>query len=252
MYLYGILRLAVLFHIVVASPLALDLNVDPDRQLSFNDVSEASTVANVDRVPRPDKVPYYDPRDRGGSLLNRNPWGGGEPLNVIISAQSSPDVLRKNGLIAFSRSLGLWNECANLHIGDPQEANLGDGKGWEAERLVMRESWWPIVGSCLESAIGGNHFRAYKQNGTEANSGAWFLAASKEVDLRGKHKIAPNGYNVGRDLIVQRAVAGSRYLGRTWQTSVVYVEGLLEPGNEGINHGIEQDGKVAVLTVKED
>lgn len=70
MYLYGILRLAVLFHIVVASPLALDLNVDPDRQLSFNDVSEASTVANVDRVPRPDKVPYYDPRDRGGSLLN--------------------------------------------------------------------------------------------------------------------------------------------------------------------------------------
>jgi len=29
--------------------------------------------------------------------------------------------------------------------------------------------------------IGGNHFRAYKQNGTEANSGAWFLAVSKEV-----------------------------------------------------------------------
>ena len=25
--------------------------------------------------------------------------------------------------------IGLWNECANLHIGDPQEANLGDGKG---------------------------------------------------------------------------------------------------------------------------
>ena len=70
MYLYGLLRLAVLLHIVVASPLALDLNVDPDRQVSFNDVSEASTVANVDRVPRPDKVPYYDPRDRGGSLLN--------------------------------------------------------------------------------------------------------------------------------------------------------------------------------------
>lgn len=30
-------------------------------------------------------------------------------------------------------------------------------------------------------SIGGNHFRAYKQNGTEANSGAWFLAVSKEV-----------------------------------------------------------------------
>ena len=24
---------------------------------------------------------------------------------------------------------GLWNECANLHLGDPQEANLGDGQG---------------------------------------------------------------------------------------------------------------------------
>jgi hypothetical protein len=93
------------------------------------------------------------------SLVQRNPWGGGEPLNVIISAQSSPDVLRKNGLIAFSRSLGelrsfalpldvglinsfigLWNECANVHIGDPQEANLGDGKGEKNERAVQSPS----------------------------------------------------------------------------------------------------------------
>lgn len=68
----------------------------------------------------------------------------------------------------------------------------------------MRESVWPfpIVGACFESVTGarrvasgklftseadesldagGNHFRAYRQNGTEANSGAWFLAASKEL-----------------------------------------------------------------------
>ncbi|GAA5941582.1 uncharacterized protein JCM15063_001627 [Sporobolomyces koalae] len=203
------------------------------------------------RIPRPDRVPFYDPRVKGGSQINRNSYGSGEPLNIIISAQSSPDVLRKNGLIAFSRSLGLWNECANLHLGDPQESNLGDGNGWKAESFVMRESRWPFVGSCLESAIGGNHFRVYKQNGTEANSGAWFLSASKEVDWRGNHKIAPNGYNLGRDLIVQTALKGTKYLGRSWDTEVEYIEGLLTPGSEGINHGIEQDGRVALLTVRE-
>ncbi|GAA5960275.1 hypothetical protein JCM3765_002524 [Sporobolomyces pararoseus] len=251
MYLSVLLLISYLVCCTIASPVSVDLR-GPQVFLSFNSSSTSRSREALEVIPpRPDKTPYYNPRERGGSLLNRNPWGGGEPLNIIISAQSSPDVLRKNGLIAYSRSLGLWNECANLHIGDPQEANLGDGKGWEAERLVMRESWWPVVGSCLESAIGGNHFRAYKQNGTEANSGAWFLAASKEVDIRGNHKIVPNGYNIGRDLIVERAVPESRYLGRSWETSVEYVEGLLKPGNEGINHGIEQDGRVAVLTVKE-
>ncbi|GAA5847775.1 hypothetical protein JCM5353_007638 [Sporobolomyces roseus] len=248
---YALLLLISIALSVTASPL-LDPKQFPLIDASINSPPHTSPPSlEAPEPPRPDRTPFYDPRDGGGGMLNRNPWGGGEPLNIIISAQSSPDVLRKNGLIAFSRSLGLWNECANVHIGDPQEANLGDGKGWEAELLVMRESWWPFVGSCLESAIGGNHFRAYKQNGTEANSGAWFLAVSKEVDLRGKHKIAPNGYNVGRDLVVEKARGGSRYLGRSWETTIEYVEGLLEPGKDGINHGIEQDGRVAVLTVKE-
>ncbi|GAA6056735.1 hypothetical protein JCM3770_005871 [Rhodotorula araucariae] len=200
---------------------------------------------------RPATPTWFDPRDRGGSLLNRNLWGAGEPLNVIVSAQSSPDILREKGFIAYSRSLGLWEECANLHIGDPQEADLGDGKGWEKELFVMRESRWPFVGSCLESVTGGNHFRAYKQNGTDANSGAWFLAVSKEVDWRGNHKIAHNGYNAGRDLLVDKATGGTRYLGRSWEAQVEWVEGLLEPGNRGIAHGIAQDGRVAVLTVTE-
>ncbi|BGP42077.1 hypothetical protein JCM10450v2_006163 [Rhodotorula kratochvilovae] len=199
----------------------------------------------------PARPAWFDPRDGGGSLLNRNLWGAGEPLNVIISAQSSPDILREKGFIAYSRSLGLWEECAKLHIGDPQVADLGDGKGWEQELFVMRESRWPFVGSCLESVTGGNHFRAYKQNGTDANSGAWFLAVSKEVDWRGNHKIARNGYNAGRDLLVATAAKGTRYLGRSWEAQVEWVEGLLEPGNRGIAHGISQDGRVAVLTVTE-
>ncbi|GAA5927414.1 hypothetical protein JCM1841_000464 [Sporobolomyces salmonicolor] len=227
---------------------------DPGSSTPHDGAATSSTSARTADFtpPRPDRTSWYDPRAGGGSMLNRNQWGSGEPINLIISAQSSPDVLRTSGFVAYSRSLGLWNECANLHFGDPQEANLGDGKGWEKELFVMRESWWPFVGSCLESAIGGNHFRAYRQNGTEANSGAWFLAASKEVDFRGKHKITEDGYNIGRDLIVQKAVAGTKYLGRTWEAEVEWVEGLLAPGSDGIAHGIAQDGKVAVLTIRED
>lgn len=52
-----------------------------------------------------------------------------QPLNVIISNLSSPDVLRDTGFVAWARSLKLWNECANIHLGDPQFANLGDGGG---------------------------------------------------------------------------------------------------------------------------
>lgn len=37
-------------------------------------------------------------------------WGLGEPLNIIISSRSSPDVLRESGFIAYSRSLGFWAE----------------------------------------------------------------------------------------------------------------------------------------------
>lgn len=37
--------------------------------------------------------------------------------------------LRTQGGALTLISAGLWNECANMHIGDPQVADLGDGKG---------------------------------------------------------------------------------------------------------------------------
>ncbi|BGP34154.1 hypothetical protein JCM10296v2_005969 [Rhodotorula toruloides] len=232
------------------SPQAQPVPLEPPAQLVLSpDATLDVDTASAQRA----RPAYFDVRDRGGSMLNRNRWKAGEPLNVIVSAQSSPRVLSESGFIAYSRSLGLWNECVNLHFGDPQEANLGDGKGWEQELFVMRESVWPfpIVGACLESVTGGNHFRAYRQNGTEANSGAWFLAASKELDLRGKHKIIPNGYNIGRDWIVEQAVRGTWYLNRRYSAQVEWLDGLLEPGNKGIAHGIAQDGRVALLTVRQ-
>ncbi len=70
---------------------------------------------------------------------------------------------------------------------------------------------------------------------------------------------------IGRDWLVERAVAGSRWKGRWWKAELTWRDDLLEAGNDGlsashhciyvpnssagVNHGIEQDGRVAVLTV---
>lgn len=47
--------------------------------------------------------------------------------------------------------------------------------------------------------------------------------------------IVPNGYNIGRDLLVQSAVSGSSWKGISWMTDVEWREGLLEPGFKGID-----------------
>ena len=85
-------------------------------------------------------------------------------------------------------------ECLGIHLGDPQCANLGDGNGCVNQTVELREDYGDAsVGTCLESAIGGNHFRCveddhywlqkthlfcrvFRQNGPSANSGALFLA----------------------------------------------------------------------------
>lgn len=51
-------------------------------------------------------------------------------------------------------------ECFGIHIGNPQSANLGDGNGWVNQTYELREDYGDAdVGTCLESAIGGDHFR---------------------------------------------------------------------------------------------
>jgi len=64
-----------------------------------------------------------------------------------------------------------------LHSGDAQTANLGDGNGPLPEIKVIRQNFnAPILGTGIESLIGGNHFRYWRQNGPQANTGALFLA----------------------------------------------------------------------------
>ncbi|KAF7364858.1 hypothetical protein MVEN_00356100 [Mycena venus] len=227
---------------------------------------------------------WIDPRILGGQLLDFTSKTRGEPLNVIIAGTSDPFILTDEGFIAYVASIGYARECMGLHMGHIHLANLGDGDGRKPEALLFRQHYrMPGWGTCWESIAGGHHFRAWRQNGTEANSGAWFLGASKEEDSRRGHTIVANGYNLGRDWLVEQALAGSELWlrrGETpefwapspgdetpapapegwpwpgtggehlqWRAEVEWVSGLLEPGRRGVNHGIAQDGRVAVLKV---
>lgn len=77
------------------------------------------------------------------------------------------------------------------------------------------------------------HLLVWKQNGTLANSGAWFFAVSKEKNLRRHHTIDHDGYNVGRDLLVEAAIKGGVWKTWQWKAKVEWVDGLLEMGRHG-------------------
>lgn len=78
-------------------------------------------------------------------------------------------------LHTFTRSIGFAEECLGMHYGKIHEADLGDGLGRKEEHFLARQSYFPVWGTCWESIRGGHHFRAWKQNGTMADSGAWFI-----------------------------------------------------------------------------
>ncbi|KAL7421710.1 hypothetical protein Q5752_003480 [Cryptotrichosporon argae] len=234
----------------------------------------ASPLSTHKRAP----VAYENPLDSGGSMLTivngTYPAGLGEPLNVIISAQSDPAVLVQSqdngGFNNYMLSTFLANECLNAHFGSDQMANLGDGAGNETQLAELRWDYGnPYIGTCEETFDGGLHHRYWVQNTT----GAFFLAVSVEKDLASGHDIIVNGYNLGRDYLVgnltntqidsrnvtnQTTVVGrTSYANYTYQTSVQYVSGLLQNSSDGINHYLTVetdgypaiDGLVAVLTV---
>ncbi|KAJ7238180.1 hypothetical protein C8J57DRAFT_1374048 [Mycena rebaudengoi] len=203
-------------------------------------------------------VAFFDPNANGGSMLDDASGGSsspplGEPLNVIISGLSSTAVLTDSGFLNFARAIGFSSECLGIHLGGPHTANLGDGNGSVNQAAELRQDYGDSnLGTCLESLIGGNHFRIYRQNGPQADSGALFLAASKEKGLAEEHTIAPNGYNIGRDLLVANAIATSphpTFNGVTYSATLTQLTGLLPAGSAGVNHGIATDGITSLLTV---
>lgn len=86
--------------------------------------------------------PFIDPKLYGGSMLDRSA-GLGEPLNVIISGLSSPDLLSRKGLQGYLRSLDFDMECFGLHSGNPQTAFL-DPRGWVDENFLYRQVYTPF------------------------------------------------------------------------------------------------------------
>ncbi|KAJ3728794.1 hypothetical protein C8R42DRAFT_707084 [Lentinula raphanica] len=173
-------------------------------------------------------VDFYSPLLGGGSMLDDAGDGFGEPLNVIISGLSSPQVLTEDGIINFAKAIGFSEECLGLHLGAPQSANLGDGNGWVNQTIELRQDYGNSeIGTCLETLIGGNHFRVFKQNGTDAQSNALFLAVSQEEDLEESHTIIPDGYNIGRDKLANLAVGTTHFDGITYSTTARNLTGLL-------------------------
>ncbi|KZO96324.1 hypothetical protein CALVIDRAFT_113071 [Calocera viscosa TUFC12733] len=217
--------------------------------LSFSRLALALTAVGAAlAAPTKRAVAYYNPNNGGGSEVDIVSAGLGEPLNVIISGLSDSSIIgSQSNFLSFAQDIGFSTECLGIHIGSPQQANLGDGNGAVNQLVEYRENYNP-GGTCLESLIGGNHLRGWIQNGPSADSGAWFLAVSQEENVIDNHDIVPNGYNIGRDALVSNANSWASGQS-TYSLSVDYVSGLLAAGSTGINHGISQDGQVAVITV---
>ncbi|KIJ96753.1 hypothetical protein K443DRAFT_273066 [Laccaria amethystina LaAM-08-1] len=228
-------------------------------------------------------IGFSNPLSAGGSFLTQVPGtypaGQGEPINIIISGNSDPDVLidaqLNGGLRNYFLSFGFSGECLGQHSGSDQGANLGDGNGSKNETSVVRWNYGdPQLGSCKETVQGGNHFRYWVQDGPSANTGAIFLALSYEMPIAQQHDIVPNGYSHGRDWLIGNITQstiptanltnGTTFSGSTsfanytYQSDIQYLTGYLSNTNDAINHNITvgvngfnaSDGFLALINVK--
>jgi len=202
----------------------------------------------------------------------------GEPLNVIVTGNSDAAVLvdqqNDGGWRNFWLSVGFAAECLGQHEGAPQTANLGDGNGFLNETDELRWDYGdPSLGTCKETVEGGNHFRYWRQTGSSADSGAYFLASSYELPIAQQHNIIVNGYDLGRDWLIGNITKSpidtlsltntstftgtTSYGGFTYSADIAYTSGLLANSSDGVNHassvGINGanavDGLVAVVTI---
>ncbi|GAA5953794.1 hypothetical protein JCM3765_006968 [Sporobolomyces pararoseus] len=227
-------------------------------RFSHSQVSAQTTTTSI-IGSNLEQLGFYNPRDTGGSWLTT--WNGavhGEPLNVVISANSDPAILTYEGFLDYCYSLWFSPQCLHWYdAGSQQTANLGDGNGLLNQTTILRYNYDdPIFGTCSQTLQGGNHFRVFRQNGTQANSGAWFLAVSKEHNLGKKHLIIPNGYDLGRDEVVYLATnpngTRSPVSKALYSTTVTALQGPAYFGDisaNDINHEIGIDGRIAVLTI---
>nr|XP_018266460.1 uncharacterized protein I303_00435 [Kwoniella dejecticola CBS 10117]OBR88618.1 hypothetical protein I303_00435 [Kwoniella dejecticola CBS 10117] len=215
---------------------------------------------------------FVDPSLNGGSMLtytlNTFPPNLGEPLNVIISNQSDPRVLAETmwegGLYTYLEAGAFGGQCLGLHMGNKQQANLGDGNKNQTQKALLRYQYFHnhFLGTCLETLYGGNHIRVFKQE----TSGAYFLSASTELDSKRYHQLGINAYDAGRDLFVGNATniaikgyldSDASFIGGSQQERLeIQNHSELHRGSSASKQDVQpvggeiSDGLVAVLTVQ--
>ncbi|KIS66952.1 uncharacterized protein UMAG_05733 [Mycosarcoma maydis] len=236
---------------------------DADGSAVFRQCTQRYNTSRMNPLPQQG---YFNPNNgTNGSMLTIWLDGSpGEPINAIISSNSSAQVLCPEG---FLRSINFGVSCLGNVNGTNQYANLGDGFGvreqgnYDGGNGVLRWNYGDTTfGTCKESIQGDNHFRWFIQNGSSAFTGAIFIAASMEESAALGHKIQRDGYNRGRDYLVGNATINqtTSYKGFVWSTKLDWIPAgvLLNATSDGINHPDValpgqpvQDGRVALLTV---
>ncbi|WFD37036.1 hypothetical protein MCUN1_003928 [Malassezia cuniculi] len=212
---------------------------------------------------------FENPLLTGGVMLSKGNLSEpiGEPLNVIVSSFSSPEVLTPEGFLLWATSIQFGVSCLGQGDEDSfQYANLGKENpnvrqgSASGNNGVLRWNYGnPSVGTCRQTLVGGNHFRWYIQK-TAKSGTAIFLAVSDELSLAQAHKISTNGYNVGRDHLLSVALNpnGTNWGGHYYNATILWVDAgiLLNASSENINHPDvalpgqpNQDGRVAVLNI---
>lgn len=84
----------------------------------------------------------------------------GEPLNVIISSASSPEILTDEGIASYLSSLYYSpNSCLGITLGEEQGADLNDGQGNVNQTELYRYNFGAGTMTCQESINGGEHIR---------------------------------------------------------------------------------------------
>jgi len=144
---------------------------------------------------------------------------------------------------------------ANLGPGNTH-VKQGSGSGLNG---VLRWNYaMPEVGTCRETFQGGGHFRWFMQN--SRNGTAYFLAASLEQSLSNLHNIETDGYNRGRDQVVNIATkpGGIEWKGNKFNATVSWIDAgiLMNATSQNISHPEMSlpgkpvvDGRIAVLYV---
>lgn len=173
-----------------------------------------------------------------------------EPLNVIVSGASDPYYNTLDNFNNWLWAVGMDpTECFGIHGGGYDYVDLADGNPLQQQLEEPRQvTIGDGVGSCGESLLGGNHLRVYQQNGTNA----WFLAASTEHLVNGQHDIDNDGYNVGRDQFVAKALQGGSYNNCNFPGATSAVDStdpaLTGPPGHVFNHGFFNN-KTTILTL---